>query len=89
MGFLGLAIVALGYPILDGILGLGYSDKIDFSPQSLIDILGESNFQWINKIPINLVQQGLLYLIKLPLFLLLFGISIVFFLIHFVWPEKV
>ena len=88
MGAMGLAIIALGYPIIDGIIGLGYSDDLSLSFQSLTEILGEDNFLWIDYISIGLVQEAFLYLAKLPLFLLLFGISMIFFLIHFLVPEN-
>ena len=88
MGALGLAIIALGYPIIDGAIGLGYSDDLSLSFQSLMEILGEDNFLWIDYIPIGLVQGAILYLVKLPLFLLLLGVSMIFFMIHFLRPEK-
>jgi hypothetical protein len=88
IGSLCLAIIALGYPIIVGIIGLGYTDKVDFSPQSLLEILGRDSFLWVENIPVGVIQSAVNYLVNLPLFLLLFGISIIFILIHFISPEK-
>jgi hypothetical protein len=74
--------------VLHGIIGLGYSDKLNAFPQSLIEILGAEWFMWINLIPFGFLQRTLLFIFKLPLFILFLGISGIFFLIHFVAPER-
>ena len=43
---------------------------------------------WINLIPFGFLQRTLLFIFKLPLFILFLGISGIFFLIHFVAPER-
>jgi hypothetical protein len=83
-----LAVIALAYPTLHGVIGLGYSDKLNVFPQSPIEILGAEWFLWINHIPFGFLQRGLLFIFKLPLFLLFLGISGIFFLIHFMAPER-
>jgi hypothetical protein len=87
-GSLCLAFIALGYPVLHGVMGLGYSDNVSVFPQSLIEILGVENFMWINSVPVGFIQRTLLNIFELPLFILFFGLSGIFFLIHFVVPEK-
>ncbi len=82
-----LAFIAMAYPVLHGIIGLGYSDKLNVYPQSFIEIIGAENFMWLHYIPIGFVQRILLYIFELPLFVLLFGFSGLFFLIHFFATE--
>ena len=83
-----LAFIALGYPVLHAIIGLGHSDQLNVFPQSLIEILGAEWFLWINHIPLSFVQRAFLFIFELPLFILFFGISGLFFLIHFLAPER-
>jgi hypothetical protein len=83
-----LAIIALAYPTLHGIIGLGYSDKLNIFPQSAFEILGNDWFLWINQIPFGFLQRALLFIFKLPLFILFGGISGIFFLIHFLAPKR-
>ena len=51
-----LAVIALAYPTLHGVIGLGYSDKLNVFPQSLIEILGAEWFLWINYIPFGFIR---------------------------------
>jgi hypothetical protein len=83
-----LAVIALAYPTLHGIIGLGYSDKLNVFPQSFIEILGVKYFLWINHIPLGFVQRAFLFIFELPLFILFFGISGTFFVIHFLSPKR-
>ena len=78
----------LGYHVLGGVLGLGYSDHVAFSPQSLIGYLGPEPFEWINGLPLEPARRIAEFLVKTPLYALIFGISLVFFLIHFIVPDK-
>ena len=87
-GSLCLAVIALAYPTLHGVIGLGYSDKLNIFPQSTIEILGAEWFLWIHHIPFGFLQRALLFVFELPLFILFFGISGIFFLIHFLVPER-
>jgi hypothetical protein len=88
IGSLCLAVIALAYPTLHGVIGLGYYDKLIVSPQSAIEILGAERFLWINHIPFSIMQRVLLFIFKLPLFILFGGISGIFFIIQFFVPEK-
>jgi hypothetical protein len=83
-----LAVIALAYPTLHGVIGLGYSDKLNVFPQSTIEILGAEWFLWINHIPFGFLQRALLFVFELPLFILFLGISGIFFIIHFLAPER-
>ena len=53
-----LAVIALAYPTLHGVIGLGYSDKLNIFPQSTIEILGAEWFLWINHIPVRISSEG-------------------------------
>jgi hypothetical protein len=88
IGSLCIAVIALAYPTLHGVIGLGYSDKLNVFPQNTIEILGAEWFLWINHIPFGFLQRALLFIFTLPLFILFFGISGIFFLIHFLAPER-
>ena len=88
IGSLCLAFIASGYPTLHGVIGLGYSDKLNVFPQSTIEILGAEWFMWTNHIPFGFLQRTLLFIFKLPLFILFLVISGIFFLIHFLAPER-
>jgi hypothetical protein len=61
-----LAVIALAYPTLHGVIGLGYSDKLNVFPQSAIEILGAEWFMWINHIPFSIVQNAFLFIILKP-----------------------
>ena len=88
IGSLCLAFIALAYPTLHGVIGLGYSDKLNVFPQSAIEILGVKWFLWINHVPFSFIQRALLFIFELPLFILFFGVSLIFFMIHFLAPER-
>ena len=83
-----LAVIALAYPTLHGVIGLGYSDKLKVFPQSIIEILGAEWFLWINHIPFGIVQRTLLFIFELPFFMMFLGISGIFFIIHFFAHER-
>ena len=83
-----IAFIAMAYPVLHGIIGLGHSDKLHVYPQSLIEIIGAENIMWLNDIPVDIVQRILMYIFELPLFVLFFGISGLFFPIHFLASER-
>jgi glycerol uptake facilitator-like aquaporin len=88
IGTLFIGIILLGYHVLGGVLGLGYSDQVKFAPQSPIGFLGPERFEWINSLPNELLQKVALFIAQTPLYALIFGISLLFFLIHFIVPDK-
>ncbi|MFZ0134438.1 MAG: hypothetical protein WAK95_18010, partial [Desulfobacterales bacterium] len=61
IGALFLAVIAIAYPILHGVIGLGYTDKLTVLPQSLMEILGAEWFLWINHVPFDFIQRALLF----------------------------
>ena len=88
IGTLFIGIILLGYNVLGGILGLGYSDQIKFAPQSPIGFLGSERFEWINSLPNEMVQKFAHFIVQTPLYALIFGMSLLFFIIHFIAPDK-
>jgi hypothetical protein len=88
IGTLFVGIILLGYHVLSGVLGLGYSDQVKFAPQSPIGFLGPEQFEWINSLPSELLQKIALFIVQTPLYALIFGMSLLFFLIHFIVPDK-
>ena len=57
IGTLFVGLILLGYHVLGGVLGLGYSDQVKFAPQSPIGFLGPERFEWINSLPNELFQK--------------------------------
>ncbi|MGA9538796.1 MAG: hypothetical protein WBR24_23085 [Desulfobacterales bacterium] len=88
IGTLFIGIILLGYHVLGGVLGLGYSDQIKFAPQSPIGFLGPERFEWINSLPNEMVQKFAHFIVQTPLYALIFGMSLLFFIIHFIVPDN-
>jgi glycerol uptake facilitator-like aquaporin len=88
IGTLFIGIILLGYHVLGGVLGLGYSDQVKFAPQSPIGFWGLERFEWIKSLPNEMVQKIALFIAQTPLYALIFGMSLLFFLIHFIVPDK-
>lgn len=88
IGTLFIGIILLGYHVLGGVLGLGYSDQVKFAPQSPIGFLGPERFEWINSLPTEMVQRIAHFIAQTPLYALIFAMSLLFFIIHFIVPDK-
>lgn len=82
------ALLLLGYHVLEGVMGLGQSENVTVETLNLTELLGEGAFSWIDAIPVGAIQLGLRYLTDLPLYVLLFGLSGLLFLAHFIFPKK-
>jgi hypothetical protein len=50
--------------------------------------LGPERFEWINSLPNELLQKVALFIAQTPLYALIFGMSLLFFIIHFIAPDK-
>ena len=84
-----LAVVALAYPALHGVIGLGYSDKLNVFPQIPLRDSGSRVVSVDQSHPLSVLFNGpLLFIFELPLFILFFGISGIFLLIHFMAWDK-
>ena len=88
IGTLFIGIILLGYHVLGGVLGLGYSDQVKFAPQSPIGFWGPERFEWINSLPTEMVQKIAHFIVQTPLYALIFGMSLLFFIVHFIVPDK-
>jgi hypothetical protein len=94
----GSSILSLGTKEIKGLRLLSESlfywllpfcnDKLNVFPQGTIEILGAEWLLWINHIKFRFLQRALLFVFELPLFILFIGISGIFFLIHFLAPQK-
>ena len=60
----------------------GMEEKMVFKSITLVDVVGQIYFKWINSISWAFIQNAVSYLVTMPLFILLFCIGILFFLMH-------
>jgi hypothetical protein len=82
MIFLFASLLLLGYQGLVALMGTdGLSSDLVWVNITLADFLSKGNFDWINSISSFKVQTIIMFLVKLPLFLWLFGIACICFLI--------
>jgi hypothetical protein len=58
------------------------TETIVFKNLTLVSVLGEEYFNWIDSLSWVSVQKAANYIVIMPLYLLLFCIGILFFLIH-------
>jgi len=63
---------------------MGNEEKFAFKSLSLVSVVGQKHFKWIESISWAGIQNAASYLVTTPLFILLFCIGILFFLIHMV-----
>ena len=61
---------------------MGMEEKMAFKSVTLVSVIGQGNFKWINSISWASIQNAVSYLVTMPLFILLFCIGILFFLLH-------
>ena len=61
---------------------MGTEETMVFKNLSLVSVFGQGYFDWIDNLSWVAVQNTLNYIANMPLFLLLFGIGILFFLMH-------
>lgn len=61
---------------------MGNEEKFAFKNLSLVSVVGQENFKWIESISWAGIQNAVSFLVNMPLFILLFCIGILFFLIH-------
>jgi hypothetical protein len=60
----------------------GTAETIVFKNLTLVSVVGQGHFDWINSLSWVSVQKAANYIVTMPLYLLLFCIGILFFLIH-------
>ncbi|RZB31651.1 MAG: hypothetical protein SRB2_04620 [Desulfobacteraceae bacterium Eth-SRB2] len=61
---------------------MGNEEKFAFKSLSLVSVVGQDHFKWIDSISWDGIQNLVSFLVTMPLFILLFCIGILFFLIH-------
>jgi len=61
---------------------MGTEETMVFKNLSLVSVIGQGHFDWINSLSWVSVQKAASYIVTMPLFLLLFCIGILFFLMH-------
>jgi hypothetical protein len=61
---------------------MGTEETMVFKNLSLVSVIGQGHFDWINSLSWVSVQKAASYIVTMPLFLLLFCIGIFFFLLH-------
>jgi hypothetical protein len=61
---------------------MGNEEKFAFKSLSLVSVIGQEHFKWIESISWASIQNAVSFLVNMPLFILLFCIGILFFLIH-------
>jgi hypothetical protein len=61
---------------------MGTEETMVFKNLSLVSVIGQGHFDWINSLSWVNVQKAANYIVTMPLFLLLFCMGIFFFLLH-------
>jgi hypothetical protein len=61
---------------------MGTEETMVFKNLSLVSVMGQGHFDWINGLSWVSVQKAMNYIVTMPLFLLLFCMGIFFFLLH-------
>jgi hypothetical protein len=61
---------------------MGTEETMVFKNLSLVSVIGQDHFDWINSLSWVSVQKAASYIVTMPLFLLLFCMGIFFFLLH-------
>lgn len=66
----------------------GITGDFSWDNMTLIEVVGEDRFLWIDSISWGALQNGLDYVINMPMFMLLFAVGLIFLVLHFIWPKK-
>ena len=61
---------------------MGTEETMVFKNLSLVSVIGQDHFDWINSLSWVSVQKAASYIVTMPLFLLLFCIGLFLFLLH-------
>jgi hypothetical protein len=61
---------------------MGTEETMVFKNLTLVSVIGQGHFDWINSLSWDNVQKAMSYIVTMPLFLLLFCMGIFFFLLH-------
>jgi hypothetical protein len=61
---------------------MGNEEKFAFKKLSLVSVVGQEHFNWIESISWANFQNVVSFVVNMPLFILFFCIGILFFLIH-------
>jgi len=58
---------------------MGTEGKMAFKSLTLVNVIGQEYFNWINSLLWVSIQKAVSYIVTMPLFVLLFCIGILFF----------
>ena len=76
----GICWLASGVVLLFQLVGNMLKENYEWESMSLTDAVESKYLAWIDKIDMDLVQQAVVYIVNMPLYLLLFIIGGIFFL---------
>lgn len=72
----------LGFQGLATFMGIGTKEEeLVWKSLNLIDVFGETNFDWIDGISIIYIKEAASYLTTVPLFILCFCLAAIFFIL--------
>ena len=76
--------VLIGFQILTGIMG----KEGQYAALKLTDVLDKKYFNWIGNSSFYGLEAIPEYIVGLPLFVLLFGLGVLFFLMNYIFGKK-
>jgi len=76
----GICWLASGVVLLFQLVGNMLKENYEWESMSLTDAVESKYLAWIDKIDMDLVQQAVVYIVNMPLYLLLFIVGCIFFL---------
>jgi hypothetical protein len=82
------AILLFGYQAMDGLMSMGISDDFAYHNIRFEAILGEGAQDWVDGISMPAIKDLAETVISLPLFVVLLGGAVLFFLLHMFWGHK-
>jgi hypothetical protein len=76
----GICWLASGVVLLFQLVGNMLRENYEWESMSITDAVESKYLDWIDKIDVDLVQQAVVYIVNMPLYLLLFILGCIFFL---------
>jgi hypothetical protein len=66
---------------------MGTKDIIEWKSLTVLNIVGENNFEWLDAISWITIQQAITFIVNLPLYLLFFCVGIIFLVVNVFKPK--
>ena len=76
----GICWLASGVVLLFQLVGNMLKENYEWESMSIADAVESKYLAWVDKIDMELVQQAVVYIVNMPLYLLLFILGCIFFL---------